>query len=163
LSRDNIAQQVAPQIFRKNAPVNYSTTWSNATDMKDSSEKIQVKEFLMKKNSSTLSYGITDIGLEEYPLFKKLLHQKLPLFMQFCNASLSKHHPSASAVSGWGCYLKNPFFPFFAHVDIGTTSNICIEGSQQWYGFHCEKAVEIKNVSECCCCEFLIIFLDIEK
>ena len=68
-------------------------------------------------------------------------------FIEPSDSDIMKYHPMIHGVNNFSAFLKNEFYPFFCHVDLGTTINICIQGKQQWYTFDFKYIEEVKKVS----------------
>lgn len=75
------------------------------------------------------------------------LAETLPNIMQGKKQGLLKYHPFLAGFSTFTAFLKNAWFPFFVHMDVGCTLNIAVEGSQQWYTFPLQEIDKIKKVS----------------
>lgn len=78
---------------------------------------------------------------------KMSLADNLPNIMQGKKQGLLKYHPFLAGFSFFTAFLKNAWFPFLVHLDVGCTMNIAVEGSQQWYAFDLECIEKVKKVT----------------
>jgi hypothetical protein len=71
---------------------------------------------------------------------------KLPSALQGKTYGLLQWHPNLTGFTSCMGYIKNPWFPFLCHIDIGLSFNVCVEGSQQWYGVDRTQIPTLKKV-----------------